>query len=156
MPAIERIPELALRFVLANPNVTVALSGMSTMQQVEENLVVASDEKALDDEAMAIMAAQLDRLKKMADTYCTGCDYCQPCPEQVNIPRIFKLYNDARVYGLTDYARQQYESWKARLPDGGMQADACVKCGECEEKCPQNIPIGEQLVDAHEYLGGQD
>jgi predicted aldo/keto reductase-like oxidoreductase len=156
VPAIERIPELALRFVLANPNVTVALSGMSTMQQVEENLVVASDEKALDDEEMAIIADQLDRLKAMADTYCTGCDYCQPCPEGVNVPRIFKLYNDARVYGLTDYARKQYESWKGRLPDGGMQADACIECGECEEKCPQNIPIRAQLPEAHEYLAGQD
>ena len=152
MPAIERIPELALRFVLANPNVTVALSGMSTMQQVEENLVVASDEKALDDEAMAIMAAQLDRLKKMADTYCTGCDYCQPCPEEVSIPRIFKLYNDARVYGFDDQARKQYAGWKEKLPEGGMQAGACMECGECEEDCPQDIPIRDQLKEAHEYL----
>jgi len=152
VPNISRIPELALRFVLSNPNVTVALSGMSTMQHVEENLAVASDERALDAGERQIINEQLDRLKEMADTYCTGCNYCQPCPEEVNIPRIFKTYNDARVYGLSDHARRQYARWRERLPDGGMQADACVECGECEEACPQNIPIREQLKEAHEYL----
>ena len=153
VPNISRIPELALRFVLANANVTVALSGMSTMQQVEENLAVASDERALDGDEIGIMNEQLGRLKEMADIYCTGCDYCQPCPQEVNVPRVFKLYNDARVYGLKEYAQKQYAGWAERAPErGGMLADACIECGECEEKCPQHIPIREQLKEAHAYL----
>jgi uncharacterized protein len=152
VPGVERIPELALRFVLSNPGVTVALSGMSTMEQVDENLAVASDDRAFTDEERQIVTDQLDRLKQMADTYCTGCNYCQPCPEEVNIPKIFKLYNDARVYGLKDLSRKQYAQWKEKLPEGGLQADACVECGECEEECPQDIPIKDQLKEAHAYL----
>ena len=152
VPGVERIPELALRFVLANPGVTLALSGMSTMQHVQENVVVASDDRALKKDERKILNEQLDRLKRMADTYCTGCNYCQPCPEEVNIPRIFKLYNDARVYGFDDRAREHYADWRENLPDGGLQADACVECGQCEEACPQYIPIKRQLQQAHEYL----
>jgi len=152
VPGIDRIPELALRFVLSNPNVTVALSGMSTMQQVDENVAVASDDRALDADELKIMEEQLSRLKAMADTYCTGCDYCQPCPEEVNISRVFKTFNDARVYGFSEHARRQYGRWRERLPRDGMQADACVECGKCEEKCPQNIPIREQLKEAHAFL----
>jgi len=151
LPNIDRVPELALRFVLANPNVTVALSGMSTMQQVEENLVTASDEVGLSEEDKAAIDEHLDRLKGMADLYCTGCGYCQPCPEEVAIPKIFDRYNRGRVYGLWESARADY----ARLGHGwdkGNKADACTECGECEEKCPQDIPIRQQLKEAHEAL----
>ncbi|MDP6779116.1 MAG: aldo/keto reductase [Candidatus Latescibacteria bacterium] len=152
VPGIERIPELALRFVLANPNVTVALSGMGTMQQVEENVVIASDERAFSDEELRIVREQLHRLKEMADAYCTGCNYCQPCPEEVNIPRIFKMYNDARVYGFGEQARKQYARWGDEAPEGGNLADACAECGQCIEECPQDIPIIDQLKEAHELL----
>ena len=152
VPGIVRIPELALRFVLSNPNVTVALSGMSSMQQVEENLAVASDVRALEAEDTRLINEQLDRLKQMADTYCTGCDYCLPCPEEVNISRIFKMFNDARVYGLRGHAQEQYASWIQKAPEGGETATACIECGECEAKCPQHIPIRKQLQEAHEYL----
>ena len=152
LPEIRRIPELALRFVLANPNITLALSGMSTLPQVEENLAVAADERALAPEEVELIGQQLDRLKEMADTYCTGCNYCQPCPQEVNIPRIFRLYNDARVYGLGPYAREQYARWGRQAPEGGKLADACIECGECEAKCPQHIPIRDQLKEAQSYL----
>lgn len=156
VPGVKRVPELALRFVLSNPNVTVALSGMSTMQQVEENLATASDEVSLTAEDTAAIAEHLDRLKGMAELYCTGCGYCQPCPNEVAIPKIFDRYNRGRVYGLWDSARADY----ARIGKGwdkGAKADACTECGECEEKCPQNIPIREQLKEAHKALTeGQD
>jgi uncharacterized protein len=149
LPQVTRVPELALRFVLANPNVTVALSGMSTMQQVEENLATASDEVSLTADDQAAIAEQLARLKAMADLYCTGCGYCVPCPNEVNIPHIFQRYNEARVYGLWDLARKAYGEWRWV---SGKRADACVECGECEKKCPQHIPIREQLAEAHEAL----
>jgi predicted aldo/keto reductase-like oxidoreductase len=150
LPGVERIPELALRFVLSNANVTMALSGMSSMRQVEENLAVASDARTLSDSERAQMNAHLDRLKDMADLYCTACGYCKPCPQEVDIPAVFGLYNSARVYGLWKGARDGY----ARLAGDGKRkaADACVDCGECEGKCPQHIPIRKQLKEAHKAL----
>jgi len=151
LPAVRRVPELALRFVLSNPNVTVALSGMSTMQQVEENLVTASDPVSLSEEDRAAIDEHLVRLKKMADLYCTGCGYCQPCPADVAIPKIFHRYNRGRVYGLWEAARRDYAQLGIDW-DKGNKADACTECGECEEKCPQHIPIRQQLKEAHEAL----
>ncbi|MBS3733406.1 MAG: aldo/keto reductase [Phycisphaerae bacterium] len=151
IPGIQRVPELALRFVLANPNVTMALSGMSTMQHVEENLAAAADEVTLSDDDKAALAEHLERLDALAELYCTGCKYCLPCPQNVDIPRIFSIYNAGRVWGLWDHARRRY----AALADDdklGNQADACIACGQCEDKCPQNIPIRKQLKEAHEAL----
>ncbi len=151
IPGVERVPELALRFVLANPSVTVALSGMSTMQHVVENLATAADPVSLSDDDREAIEEQLQRLQSMAELYCTGCGYCQPCPAEIAIPKIFDRYNRGRVYGLWDSARKEY----ARLGKGwdkGAKADACTECGQCEEKCPQDIPIRQQLKDAHKAL----
>jgi len=149
LPSIKRVPELALRFVLANPNISVALSGMSTMQMVEENVRIASDQIALSAADWAAINEQLQRLARMADLYCTGCGYCQPCPQEVNIPFIFQKYNEARVYGLWEASRAAYQAWQWV---SGKPADACVECGECEEKCPQHIPVRAQLAEAHAAL----
>lgn len=151
VPGVDRVPELALRFVLSNPNVTVALSGMSTMQHVEENVAVAADEVSLSEKDKELIQEQLVRLSEMAKLYCTGCRYCMPCPQEVNIPQIFELYNLGQVYGLWSVAREGYASFPKRR-NGGKQADECIECGECEEKCPQNIEIREQLKAAHEVL----
>jgi len=153
LPQVKRVPDLALRFVLSNPGVTLALSGMSTMQQVEENLATASDAVSLTADDQAAIVEHLERLKSMADLYCTGCGYCMPCPHEVNIPQVFQKYNEARVYGLWDLARKAYDEsrWGS-----GKRADACVECGECEPKCPQNIPIREQLAEAHAALSARE
>jgi len=156
VPGIERIPDLALRFVLSNRNVSVAISGMSTMQQVEENLQTAARDAFLSRDDLKAIDRQLEKLRKMADLYCTGCDYCTPCPNEVNIPRIFRIYNQGRVYGFWDHAKTQYGELCRAAPKGGMPADACTECGQCEEKCPQNIPIREQLKEAHEALAPEN
>ncbi len=148
VPNVKRVPELALRFVLANPNVTVALSGMSTMQQVEENIATAAEEVSLSDDDMKALDEHLERLKKAADLYCSGCGYCTPCPSKVAIPQVFQLYNEARTYGLWDHARESY----AGLVKREKAADACSECEECIEKCPQNIPIPERLKEIHAAL----
>ncbi len=152
---VDHVPELALRFVLANPHVSIALSGMSQMRHVQENLAVAGDEVSLTAADKAAIDSHLDKLKGLADLYCTGCGYCTPCPAEVRISAIFELYNYGRVYGLWEHARKRYARLLQTAPKHGRGADACTDCGDCEEKCPQNIPIREQLREAHKALTGQ-
>jgi predicted aldo/keto reductase-like oxidoreductase len=99
-----------------------------------------------------LIREHLARLSEMANLYCTGCKYCMPCPQEVNIPRIFELYNLGQVYGLWDVAKEGYARFQDPNWKGGNQADECIECGECEEKCPQNIQIREQLKAAHAAL----
>lgn len=152
VPGIRRIPELALRFVLRNPQVTLALSGMSTMDQVEENLLTAVQAGLPRPGEEDLVLQHVDRLKAMADLSCSGCGYCQPCPEGVNIPLIFESYNNSRVYGLWEIGREAYSNI-GKLPWlPGKTADACTTCGECLAKCPQQIDIPDQLQEAAEAL----
>jgi len=156
VPGIERVPELALRFVLSNPSVTVALSGMWTMEHVEENLRIAADPVSLSQADRSAIDAHLVRLKGLADLYCTGCNYCMPCPREVAIPKIFERYNRGRVYGLWDSARKAYAGLGVHPWDKGAKADQCNECGACETKCPQKIAIRAQLKDAHAALTAKE
>ena len=154
VPGVTHVPELALRFVLSNPNVTVALSGMSSLEQVEQNVATAASEVTLSDQENAAIREHLERLKAVADSFCTGCRYCLPCPQEVNIPSIFDKYNWGRAYGLWDPARAGYENISKVSWEPGKRADACIECGACEKKCPQHLPIMKQLKEAHEALKG--
>jgi len=139
--------ELALRFVFANRNVDCALSGMSTIEQVEENAAISSNMAPLSPEEVAAINAAMDENKRLADLYCTGCNYCLPhCPQEVNISHIFQAMNYYRVYGLKEYAQQHYDAIGSQWVKG-KKADACIECGECEQHCPQHIPIREQLKE---------
>jgi len=145
IPGSSSTAEVALRFVLANPNVDVALSGMAEMAQVEENCAIASRPEPLSPAEKEHVEEAMAKYKALADLYCTGCDYCLPCPAEVQIPRNFTIANLERVYGLADVAREHY----GRLPG---KASFCIACGACEERCPQGIPIREQLRDTARRL----
>jgi len=147
--------EIALRFVLAHPGVSVACSGMSTMQQLEENLATADLTEPLTEGELARIQAVLEEKKELADLYCTGCNYCMPCEQGVAIPHIFSLMNTYRLYGLKEWARKEYarlgpDHWRKWMP-----ASECIECGACEEKCPQKIEIIKQLKEAHQVLSGE-
>ncbi len=141
-------PEAALRFVLANEAVDIAVSGMSTIRQLEENVKTADISTPLTPEEKSHIREIINEKKKLADLYCTGCGYCMPCPNEVNIPRVFEIMNWKRVYGLDGPARKYY----AGLVEREKDASQCVECGECEPKCPQDIEIIRQLEEAHNAL----
>ena len=145
--------ETALRFVISNPGVSCALSGMSTMEQVEENAKTASIEASLSPDELEAVANSMEENKRLAELYCTGCGYCMPCPNDVNIPANFRFMNYHRVYGLTDFARAEYAAFGRDEWHKGEPASACIECGLCEEKCPQHLQIREQLKETAKALG---
>lgn len=144
---------VALRFVLSNPHVSLALSGMGSAQMVAENAAIAADHRPLTAQEQERIQAMMAENERLAGLYCTGCNYCMPCPAGLNIPELFTLMNLHRVYGLTDFAREAYGQI-GKLP--WMQyenADTCTGCAACEAKCPQKLPIREQLQQTHAVLG---
>jgi predicted aldo/keto reductase-like oxidoreductase len=144
--------EVALRFVLHNSHVDVALSGMGTMEMVVENAAIAANMAPLSEEELARIQAMMQENQRLAGLYCTGCQYCMPCPQGVNIPEIFTLMNYHRVYELTEYARQAYGQIGQAPWMQYNNAAACSSCGACEKKCPQKLPIRRQLAQTHEVL----
>jgi predicted aldo/keto reductase-like oxidoreductase len=140
LPEARSVPEVALRFVLANGSVHAALSGMSTLEQVEENARVAQRTSPLTAGETRKVHSALARYKKLSDLYCTGCNYCMPCPWGVEIPANFSALNSLRVYDLPRLARQRY----SRLAGKGT---LCLACGSCMSKCPQHINIVKQLQE---------
>ncbi|MFQ3549357.1 MAG: aldo/keto reductase [Armatimonadota bacterium] len=145
--------ETALRFVFSNENVTCAISGMNTIEQVEENCKIASRKEPLSDEEKINILKSLEENKKLAELYCTGCSYCMPCPNNVNIPENFKIMNLHRVYGLTSLAKRRYSFLSnPDRPNIGKKAEECIECGICEPKCPQNIKIISQLKEVTKEL----
>jgi predicted aldo/keto reductase-like oxidoreductase len=138
IPGARSVPEVALRFVLSNPHVSVALSGMAEMRQLEENVPVAAHETPLSAGEKRRVISIMGRFKKLAELYCTGCRYCMPCPSGVDIPGNFSALNYANVYGLKEQARRAY----THLSSKGMH---CAACGACKSKCPQKIDIVRQL-----------
>ena len=153
---ITSTPEAALRFVMGNPGVTVALSGMGSLEQVKQNIATAEQAGDLTEHDWKTVAKNLDQVKELADLYCTGCNYCMPCPHDVDIPANFELMNLYRVWGLKDLARERYAKLgKKKQGEAFVEAwaEACFGCGECEPKCPQHIPIRDQLEEVAKVLG---
>jgi len=145
--------EIGFRFVLSTPGVSVALSGMNTIEQVDENVAVAGRKTAMTPLQRKRMLERLKDIQQRGKLVCAACGYCMPCPHGVDIPGNFRLLNQARLLGLEDFARRQF-SWLTRHKDGDKSALACKKCGKCLSKCPNNVPIIEQLTEAAELLAG--
>jgi len=148
-PVRRSAADWALQWLWNQPEVSVVLSGMSTMQQVEENLVSASHSglSHLSEAELAAVEQAREKYTELCQVPCTHCDYCQPCPNLVNIPRIFELYNHASMYNILDNVRKEY----ANMPME-TRADMCVTCQECEDKCPQHIPISNWMPIVHDAL----
>lgn len=144
--------EWSLQWLWNQPEVSLVLSGMSTMQQVQENIASAarSGIGSLTSDEVELVAHAKATYEGFQLIPCTNCGYCIPCPEGVDIPRILKIYNDGIMYDKVESAKTDYQMW---VP-AENKADLCVVCGECEEKCPQNIPISDWMAKIHkEYTG---
>jgi len=137
--------ELALRFVLGNENISLALSGMEDMEMLEKNLSVANVETYMNKTERYKVGMAMEEIKEFSELYCTGCNYCQPCPKNIIIPKIFNMYTYHNVYGLTEAAKSEFEDYK-KNPEKGAMPEACINCGMCEAKCPQHLKIREELT----------
>ena len=139
--------EHALDFLWDQPEVSLLLSGMSSRQQVEDNLVYAdrSAVGCLKEEEKEAYRKAKEIYESMSMVGCTGCAYCMPCPFGLNIPEIFKAYNLYGLHGLNP-AKEAYEKL-------GVLADACRSCHHCEKECPQNLKISQAMKEVRALLG---
>ena len=138
------ISSWALRWVASKPNVKVVLSGMSTMEQVEDNLHTFDKFEPLTEKETNLIAKTADNIKKRTKNGCTGCAYCMPCPFGVDIPKNFHIWNELSMYGNKEKAKQAF----FHDLNSAARADQCQKCGKCETVCPQGISIRENLAEA--------
>ncbi|SKC59001.1 aldo/keto reductase [Maledivibacter halophilus] len=143
---IKRTPvQWALRYLWDYPEISTVLSGMSTLDQVKENIKYADEGKSnsLTEKEKSLIAKVGNMYKDKIKVNCTFCRYCLPCPAGVNIPGAFEYYNDGFMFDNIEGEKENYNKF---IKDEA-KASKCVECGRCEEECPQNIPIREKLKD---------
>ena len=140
----------ALQWLWNQPEVSVVLSGMSTLEQVEQNVASAntSGVGTLTPEELPLFDEVREEYERVRQVPCTGCKYCMPCPNGVDIPKCFYIYNGGAMYGEVGRWRWVYTEW---LPEEA-RADKCIQCRECEDKCPQHILISEWMEPVHAVL----
>ncbi|MBR5959642.1 MAG: aldo/keto reductase [Clostridia bacterium] len=148
---VKRSPvEWAFRWLCNHPEVSVVLSGCNEAEQIDENLrifdtvdtgIMSAEELELMDN---VRAAYISRTK----IGCTGCRYCMPCPNGVNIPGVFSVWNNVSLYGI-----DPKDDWGFRMiTDKDAGADKCLACGACEAACPQHLNIIDSLSAAWSEL----
>lgn len=140
----------ALKFPLSLDNVMTVLSGMNDIDQVRENIEMASetDYNSLTKEDENFYEKTRAIYKARERIGCTACEYCLPCTVEINIPKVFGLWNKAFLY---DEAYKSKKEYQAYLKDG-VNPTECIECGKCEEICPQSLEIIEGLKEANDYL----
>ncbi len=151
---VKRTPaEWALRWVWNHSEVAAALSGMSSMAQLIENIRIAegASADALSESELQLITRVRESYQSMLQIGCTGCAYCMPCPQGVNIPLNFSLYNDTFMFKDEDLNLMLYN----HMLTPEQKASNCAECGECEEHCPQQIKVPEELQKVHARLAQQ-
>jgi uncharacterized protein len=148
---VDRTPaDWALQWVWNHSEVTLLLSGMSAPEQVTENLASAdcSGVDSLTYAELQVVRQARDKFLEICPIPCTQCQYCMPCPNGVNIPRNFDIFNKGAMFNDWGTAR-----WMYSILAEGERASACIDCNECETKCPQQIPISDWMPYVEEILG---
>lgn len=134
--------KLALRYILNNPDCTMAIPGMGNAEEVLSNTCEEVFAELTDADKAACEAIA----KELGSEFCRRCGYCAPCPQGINIPQALLFVNYARKYGLADWAKARYSAMPATASD-------CVKCGECESRCPYDLPIRNMLEKCAADMG---
>ena len=151
----------AFRFAASFPRVICVLSGMTYMEHLQDNVSTFLGLEELTDEEKAFLESVAEQMENYPLVGCTACQYCMPCPYGINIPAIFKFYNDnvnAGTY-VTDKEQEGYARLRRRyllaydkaIPTV-RQADHCINCGRCVEACPQHIAIPRELRRIDRYI----
>lgn len=134
---------LALRFICANPAVTVVIPGMYSVEEAKQNEEAVADDVPLTEEELTAM----DKVREQLGTnFCRRCNYCAPCSVGISIPNVFLFAGYLERYGLGDWAKDRYSSLAAKAGD-------CIECGECETRCPYQLPIREMMKKAAAEFG---
>ena len=132
---------LAMKYILNNPDCTIAIPGMGDAKEVYENCAAVDAGELNDDDKAACQKI----VSELGKNFCRRCGYCAPCPQGINIPSNFLFANYLRHYGLAEWAKGRYYSMEKTAKD-------CVKCGICETRCPYELPIREMLVKVAEDM----
>ncbi len=147
------LPEWAFRWLYHHDEVKVVLSGASSMEQLKDTIRIfdAAEPGVMSEADMQLIARVKEIYRKLVRVGCTGCGYCMPCPAGVNIPEIFKVYNDSALSSWTEFGKTFYS---LVVKSTHSDASLCVRCGRCEEHCPQRLSIPDLLEAAHKELLG--
>lgn len=140
------VPELALRYLLGHRRIATLIVGISKKSDVD-GAVAAANAGGFSKDEMARIDAFIDAVNVRNLNFCTGCRYCMPCPEEVDIPGVLAAVYEERFWGLADSAQRRYDHIE------GGKADACTACGQCETKCTQQIAIIDEMKHAREKFG---
>ena len=134
---------LALRFIAANPDVTVVIPGVAEEKELVQNIAAVCDNSPLTDKELA----KIDDIRATLGThFCRRCNYCAPCTAGISIYSMFLMEGYLTRYGLADWAKARYDAMPKHASD-------CVDCGVCETRCPYNLPIREMLKNVAEKFG---
>lgn len=147
---VKRNPaEWAFKWLANMPEVSLMLSGMSNKEQLEDNIriISAPDVNDLTEAEASLIDKVSDEYNRMIKYSCTGCGYCMPCPQKIEIPKVLGYYNDWNVYEHTPSTKFEYDTWLVK------HGSDCIDCKACEEKCPQSLNISQAMKDAAEAFG---
>ena len=144
--------EWAFRWLWNQPEITCVLSGMNSIDMIEENCRIASEVEAgeFGTEEKEFIAKIRNYIIESTKVNCTGCRYCMPCPKGVDIPAIFSCYNHMYSENKNSGRLEYFQTVALRITPA--DASLCVKCGKCEQHCPQSIPIREKLKEADRVI----
>ena len=134
---------LALRYVCANPHISVVIPGMAAPEELMQNIAAVADTSPLSPEEIAAME---NIRKELGTQFCRRCNYCAPCAAGISIPSIFLFDGYFSRYGLADWAKGRYATQAKKASD-------CIGCGICETRCPYNLPIRQMMKTAAEHFG---
>ena len=134
---------LAIRYVCANPNISVVIPGMADPAELEQNLAAAADASPLTEDELA----KIQQVRNELGTqFCRSCNYCAPCAAGISIPSVFLFDGYWSRYGLADWAKDRYMTMAKKASD-------CIGCGICETRCPYDLPIRQMMKTAAEHFG---